>query len=116
MNLIFLDKDNARINGEGELVDRFGTPYDFQLTRIPGTGEITITLLQGVTVLDSFTVFDATYGAGQFGFYNFSEDSVTYSGFTADQITPVPEPSSLFVFSTALIGAAGFAARRRRAA
>lgn len=29
MKMIFLDRENARINEKGELVDRFGTPYDF---------------------------------------------------------------------------------------
>lgn len=91
-----------------------GVEYGFNFTRIIGTGEISISLLQGATVLDSFTVFDTTYGAGNFGFYNFSQEAVTYQGFTADQITPVPEPTSLAVFSAVMLGLIGHRRLRRR--
>jgi hypothetical protein len=34
--LIFIEKGHARINEHGELVDRYGTPYDFH----PVSGEL----------------------------------------------------------------------------
>ena len=78
------------------------------------TGEISIALLNGTTTLDSFTVTDSTYLAGQFGFYNYSEDSVTYSGFQADEFqNVVPEPSTIFLFGIGLLSLAGIGRRKK---
>ncbi len=46
------------------------------------------------------TVADNTFAAGQFGFYNFSQQSVRYAGFEQEggvivDPNPVPEPGSL---------------------
>ncbi len=44
-------------------------------------GEIKITVKQGATVLADITVNDSTYTNGLFGFYNYSQEQVRYSGF-----------------------------------
>ena len=55
------------------------------------------------------TIFDITRSntAGKFGFYNHSQSNVRYQGFT-QQNSPnvVPEPASMFLFTTGLIGTA----------
>jgi len=58
------------------------TDYDFTLTFHPG--EFTITVKQGATVIDSFTLQDDTFLSGQFGFYNYSQHAVRYRGFTRE--------------------------------
>jgi RHS repeat-associated protein len=55
------------------------TDYQFTLEFHPGM--FTITVKRGVTVLDSVTLADNTYRAGRFGFYNYSQEQVQYSGF-----------------------------------
>jgi YD repeat-containing protein len=64
--------------------ERF-TPYKFTLEFHPGL--FTITVSQGATVLDSFTIADSTYTSGKFGFYNFSQAQVRYSGFRRTVLT-----------------------------
>ena len=72
-----------------------GIIYTFELTFT--SPQISIGLFEGETELANFTVSDGTYSTGRFGFYNFSEDNVTYTGFTADPAPPaIPEPSTLF--------------------
>ena len=60
------------------------TNYRFTLTF--RAGQFNITVLQGSTVLASITLQDSTYTSGKFGFYNYSQDTVVYSGF---QRTPL---------------------------
>ena len=55
------------------------TEYQFNLQFFPG--QFTITVSQGATVLDRFTITNSTYTSGRFGFYNFSQGPVRYSGF-----------------------------------
>lgn len=55
------------------------TDYQFTLQFHPG--EIKITVKRGDTVLADFTVNDDTYTNGKFGFYNYSQEAVRYSGF-----------------------------------
>ncbi|RLA20812.1 MAG: hypothetical protein DRQ56_02265, partial [Gammaproteobacteria bacterium] len=58
------------------------TDYSYTLTFHPG--EFTITVKQGETVLDSFTIQDDTFADGKFGFYNRSQEKVRYRGFTRE--------------------------------
>jgi RHS repeat-associated protein len=55
------------------------TDYAFTLQFRPG--EIKITVREGAVVLADFTVNDSTYTNGLFGFYNYSQEQVKYSGF-----------------------------------
>lgn len=56
------------------------TEYGFTLDFLPG--EFTITITEGNTVLESFTIQDDAYTSGKFGFYNYSQGQVIYEGFT----------------------------------
>ncbi len=60
--------------------------YEFQLTFFPGQFQIEV--LEGDTVLESWTVDDDTYTGGGFGFYNYSQGNVLYSGFTQRDLPP----------------------------
>src|ERR1041384_703071 len=64
------------------------TNYVFSLTAIPGHFDINIS--RGTNVVSTISIDDNTYTNGQFGFYNFSQDHVEYSGFTKRQLFPEP--------------------------
>ncbi len=52
-------------------------------------GHFQVVISDGGTVLDTIAINDDTYANGQFGFYNYSQDSIEYTGFTRQQIAPV---------------------------
>ena len=60
------------------------TDYEFVLGFFPGAIEITV--LEGGTVLENWTLADSTYTNGLFGFYNYSQGSVLYEGFTQQDV------------------------------
>jgi len=70
---------------DGQLLYHNDIPWqdrvDYEFTLEVHPGQFTVTVRRGATVLDSFTLFDATHGQGKFGFYNFSQEQVVYRGF-----------------------------------
>jgi hypothetical protein len=56
------------------------TDYKFTLDFL--LGQFTITVKEGNTIIDSVTINDNTYTSGKFGFYNYSQSNVLYSGFS----------------------------------
>ncbi|RKD30898.1 Ig-like domain-containing protein [Lacrimispora algidixylanolytica] len=67
---------------------QYKTVYNFELN-FSGEGSINIVIKQGDKVLDNIAIDDSTYASGKFGFYNFSQDMVTYKGFTTEILRPV---------------------------
>ncbi|WP_369325297.1 PEP-CTERM sorting domain-containing protein [Nitrosomonas aestuarii] len=68
---------------------------------------------QGATIFWDKTVTDSTFGSGQFGFYNYSQEQIRYAGFeqTGGVIVNVPVPGTLVLLG---LGLFGFAFSRSR--
>ena len=89
--------------------------YDFHLDFFTTAGEIAIQVKDGATTLWDVVINDSTFTSGQFGFYNFSQANVQYSGFEQTGgviVNPVPIPAAAFLFAPALLGFMGL---RRKA-
>ncbi|MCX4029999.1 hypothetical protein H0A36_01980 [Endozoicomonas sp. SM1973] len=90
-----------------------GTDYQFLLDFKPG--EFSVTVSQGNTELWNTTVADGSYRYGQYGFYNFSQKNVTYSGFTqtgGQVVNNIPEPVPMLLVGLGLLNCLLF--RRRK--
>tara|TARA_R110001583_G_scaffold7136_6_gene35499 strand:- start:5628 stop:6470 length:843 start_codon:yes stop_codon:yes gene_type:complete len=95
--------------------------YDFHLDFLTTPGDISILVKDGSTTLWDVTINDLTYSSGQFGFYNFSQANVQYSGFeqTGGVIVPpnaVPIPAAAFMFAPALLGFMGLRRKAKKLA
>ncbi|WP_321530313.1 PEP-CTERM sorting domain-containing protein [uncultured Desulfuromonas sp.] len=66
--------------------------------------------------IDDETVFDIAgdFNAGQFGFYNYSQAYVNYSGFVEEQSAVVPEPSTFAFMCFGLIGVIALKKKQQR--
>jgi hypothetical protein len=88
--------------------------YDFHLDFNLNPGEIHVVVKDGATTLWDVSVNDPTFGGGQFGFYNNSQQNVRYAGFEQTGGVPVvPEPET-YALMVAGLGLMGWVARRRR--
>lgn len=87
-----------------------GVDYDFAFDFGPNSLQV---FVDGTLELDIASF--GGYNDGRFGFYNFSQASVTYSGFEKDpDVFPaVPVPAAVWLFGTALLGLVGFSKRRK---
>jgi hypothetical protein len=97
------------------------TTYDFAITY--QSNRVSVSLSGGVFTTPT-TVLDVAgeFGAGRFGFYNYSQANVVYNGFTLQAAPPtdgpppvpaIPEPST-YALMFAGLAAVAMAARRRR--
>lgn len=76
--------------------------YDFHLDFEPGV--FTIRVSEDGTDIWNVTVNDGSFKTGEFGFYNFSQKMVEYSGFEQTGGTAVPEPSTMFLLFSGIVG------------
>lgn len=88
--------------------------YNFHLDFNLTPGDIHIIVMDGAVTLWDTTLHDTTFGGGQFGFFNNSQQDVRYAGFVQTGGVPVvPEPET-YALMLAGLGVVSWAARRRR--
>ncbi|GAX62802.1 acyltransferase [Candidatus Scalindua japonica] len=90
----------------------YNTDYDFEL--IYQQNRIQIFIDGGTYNNENIFDINGVFGAGSFGFYNFSQSQVTYAGIT-QVVTPpaIPEPTTIALLGIGLVGLAGAEAKRR---
>lgn len=103
--------DNLATNYGTTLGWQDNTTYDF--TILYQTNRVRIDIAggafgSGTTVLD----VAGDFASGAFGFYNFSQAAVRYSGLTSELTPPVPEPATWALWAGGL-AALSWRARRR---
>ncbi len=78
--------DNVDVLYHNTIAWQDNVEYRFALDFQPGQFTITVSDEASGVVLDTIELFDNTYTSGKFGFYNYSQDSVRYEGFTRQVI------------------------------
>jgi hypothetical protein len=65
--------------------------------------------------IDGTNIFDVagSFNSGKFGFYNYSQSQVRYTGFTEEVSQSVPEPSTLAILALGLMGLASRRFKKR---
>ena len=84
--------------------------YSFDLNFVPGSFDISI--YNGTTLLEMWTVSDATFANGDFGFFNSSQPGVSYGNL---EVSSIPLPPSVWLFGSGLLGLIGIARRKKAA-
>ena len=92
--------------------------YDFHLN-FSATGTFDVEVFLGGTSISlwNVTVNDSSYTSGQFGFYNFSQSAVQYSGFKQTggvTVNPVPEPATMLLFGMGGVGLVSSRLRKKK--
>ena len=88
--------------------------YDFHLDFNQNPGELHVLVSREGTTLWDTTVIDTTFSSGQFGFYNYSQAAVRYTGFEqtgGEVVSTIPAPGAVVL---GLIGAPLVTWLRRR--
>ena len=86
--------DKIKVLYRNDIAYEDNTIYNFTLN-FTGKGIFNIVVKQGDIVLDDITITDNTYTSGKFGFYNYSQEMVTYKGFTLVELPPVLKITSV---------------------
>ncbi|MFN0182367.1 MAG: PEP-CTERM sorting domain-containing protein [Aquabacterium sp.] len=91
------------------------TEYRFAITYL--ADRVTVAVTGGAFATETMVLDVAgSFPEGRFGFYNFSQANVTYSGFTVENLPPpVPEPGTWALLAAGLATVAGVARRSARA-
>lgn len=92
------------------------TIYKFILDFTVAGFSIKVQNADGTATLWDVDINDTSYTSGQFGFYNFSQQDVEYSGFTqtgGEIVDPVPEPATMVLFGLGLLGVAGVSRKKQ---
>jgi len=88
--------------------------YDFHLDFNLNPGEIHIVVKRNSdnTTLWDHTLTDNSFSSGQFGFYNYSQQTVRYAGFEQTGGVVIPAPGAILLGSLG-VGLVGWLRRRR---
>lgn len=81
-------QDRVRLLHHNRIPWQDRTEYRFSLKYEPG--RFLLSIREGSNLLSEISLEDTNYVGGRFGFYNFSQDQVQYSGFTRRVMAPPP--------------------------
>ena len=86
--------NNVKVLYHNNISYKDRTNYKFTLN-FTDKGTFNIIVKDGENIIDNITINDNTYTSGKFGFYNYSQEMVTYQGFTFKELPPMLEVASI---------------------